>query len=382
MPKPRRVLIAIDLRYQLRHHHGVFAGAQQYAAEHADWDTVIQPFVRSAGAGSLTRYDGIIARATVGLARQAARARVPLVNIWSGSPVRTVPGVFPDFRTCGRLAAEHLVSRGLRQFAFHGFTRHRASALALEGIEEVLRENGLSHTSLAVSRRCDEDPRAWDAYARAVERWMAGWKPPLGVVVSQDILCRYLASACRHAGLRVPVDVTLIGMGNEPLVCMRPEPSLSSIDLNYERVGYEAAAMLDRLMAGAARPAAPILVEAGSLAVRQSTDAYAVDDPTVSAALHFVAERSHGPLRVEAVADHVHVTVRSLERRFRAVLGRTVVEEIARLRLERAKRTLVDSDVPIKNVAHQSGFRGVKHFHKVFRAAEGVTPGEYRRRRR
>ena len=87
-----------------------------------------------------------------------------------------------------------------------------------------------------------------------LQRWIGDWKPPLGVFVVQDFFCRYMADACRHAGLRVPEDVALIGLGNEPIACTLSEPSLSSFDVGWDRVGYEAAALLDRIMEGKPAP--------------------------------------------------------------------------------------------------------------------------------
>ena len=197
----------------------------------------------------------------------------------------------------------------------------------------------------------------------------------------QDFVCRYLVNACLHAGLRIPEDVALIGLGNEPVACTRAEPSLSSFDAGWDRVGYEAAALLERLMAGTPSPKTPILIEPTGLVLRRSTDVYVVDNPVVAAALRFIAAHSHEGIRGEDVAGHVHVTERSLRRYFLVALGRTMTEEIARLRLERAKRLLVESDEPIKQTAHDCGLTDAAYFHRVFLQAEGPTPGEFRRRR-
>ena len=122
MAKPRRVAIVIDLTYPWRHHHGVFAGIQDYASEHPNWTTVVQPRLTLHQLDDyLSGYDGIIARATAPLAEEAARVGLPLVNIWSSSPAKGVPCVFPDFKAAGRMAAEHFLQRGFRRFAFHGF---------------------------------------------------------------------------------------------------------------------------------------------------------------------------------------------------------------------------------------------------------------------
>jgi LacI family transcriptional regulator len=383
MTKTRRVAVAIDLSFPLRHHHDVFSGVQRYAREHAHWECVVQPFIRTLRKGrGETDYHGIVARATVELAQQAATAGVPVVNVWAGTPAKTLPSVLPDFEACGRMAAEHLLDRGFRQFAFQGFLQYVGTPLALAGFKSALRAAECRCTTRQIiSPKCDEDAQSWERYMSRLERWIGGWKPPLGVFVMLDIFSRYLANACLHAGLRIPEDVALIGVGNEPVICAHPEPSLSSFDVGYERVGYEAAALLDRLMDGKSAPTAPILVEPAGLVVRRSTDAYVVDNPEVAAALRFVAEHSHEAIRVDDVARHVHATVRSLRRHFHAATGRTITNEIARLRLERAKRLLVESKEPIKQVSRDCGFADAAYFHRVFLQAEGVSPGEYRRRR-
>ena len=313
--------------------------------------------------------------------RQAAKAGVPLVNVWSGTPAKGLPSVLADFEACGRMAAEHLLQRGFRQFAFQGLSRHRGTPLALAGFNAVLSAAKCPCTTQIISTKCDEDAQSWERYMVRLKQWIGGWKPPLGVFVVQDIFCRYLADACLHAGLRIPEDVALIGLGNEPLICTDSEPSLSSFDVGDERVGYEAAALLDRLMAGEPPPEAPLLVEPAELLVRRSTDVYVVDNPQVAAALRFIAEHSHEGIRVDDVARHVHATVRSLRRYFHAATGRTMTDEITRLRLERAKRLLVESDQPVKQVAGECGFTDAAYFHRVFAQAKGVSPGEYRRQR-
>ncbi len=382
MTNTRRVAVVIDLRFAVRQQHDVFAGIRRYAREHADWDCVVQPFIGTLDRNrEQTDYHGIITRATAELALQAAKAGVPVVNVWSGSPVEAAPSVLPDFQAAGRMAAEHLLQRGFRQFAFQGLARQRGTQLALLGFKAALEAATCRCSTQLVAKRCAEDARSWERYAARLEEWIAAWERPLGVFTVQDVFSRYLANACQRAGLRIPDEVSLIGCGNEPLLCTQPEPSLSSIDMGFERVGFEAAALLDRLMEGRPAPAAPLLVEPRELVVRRSTDVSVVDHPLVAAALRFIVENSHKGIRVDDVAGHVHTSLRSLERHFRKATGRTMTEEIARLRLERAKRLLVESDEPIKQLASDCGFSDPAYFHRVFLQGEGISPGEYRRRR-
>jgi LacI family transcriptional regulator len=201
------------------------------------------------------------------------------------------------------------------------------------------------------------------------------------VFAIQDVICRFLANGCLQAGLRVPEDVALIGCGNEPLVCDHPEPAMSSVDAGHERVGYEAAALLNRLMDGEENPQGPLMIAPKELVVRHSTDACMLDDSLVATALKFIAEQCHKGIRGDDVAQHVHTAERSLRRRFLAATGHTMMEEIARLRLERAKRLLVESDEPVKQVALECSFSNAAYFHRVFVQNEGISPGDYRRQR-
>ena len=170
----------------------------------------------------------------------------------------------------------------------------------------------------------------------------------------------------------------IVGTHNESDICNAPEPSLTSIDLGFGQIGYRAAALLDQIMAGHPPPATPELVMPAELVSRQSTDAHAVDNPVVGRALRYITENGHHRIQVNHVATAVSTHRRTLERRFRESLGRSIAEEIARLRLERAKRRLVETDAAMKDVAEDTGFRSADHFYKVFARMEGIPPSEYR----
>jgi LacI family transcriptional regulator len=379
----KRVVVAIDMSQPYSHHFDLYAGIERYARERGDWECVADHFLELRPQSLLgKKCDGMIARATPQMARQMADAAVPLVNVWSGSPAKDVPSVFPDAQACGKMATEHLLLRGYRQFAFQGYVRHGSTQRALVGFKAALREAGCSWTTQLISPHANERPRSWEPYLARMDQWIATWKTPIGVLVIHSGFCRFLATACLRAGLRIPEDVALIGFGNEPLICTHLEPTLSAIDMGFDRVGYEAASLLERLMAGKRAPEAPVLVEPTELIVRRSTDSYAVSHPVVRQALTFIAEHSHEGIRVDDVVRHVGVAVRSLERYFGESLGRTMTEEIARLRLERATRLLVEGDEPIKQVARACGYGDANYFHKVFINAHGVSPREYRRRHR
>ena len=383
MGKRRRVAVMIELDWPFNRHMKVFAGCQEYAAE-AGWDCTVNPFADRTleSHRGASPYDGILGRPTQQLADEARRAGVPVVNVWMNSPARaSLPGVFPDFEEAGVMAAGHLLARGFRQFGFLGYFRDVTSRLQLKGFRSVIKASGFSCSVHRFGHTGPTKATTWEPFVGGLEAWVDTWTTPIGVCGTHDLPCRYLIDVCRLKGLSVPQDVAVIGNSNEEVICASPPPALTSIDLGYTQVGYQAAVLLDRLMNGE-KPPSEQLISPAELVPRQSTDSYAVDDPLVARALRFIAEHGHEPIKVNDVAAAIPITRRSLERRFQKALRRTIAEEITRLRLERAKRRLVEADEPLKKVATASGFSNPTHFYRAFVRLEGISPKKYRQQRR
>ncbi len=378
--KARRVAISLDLKWGYKRHLEVYAGCQKYADE-VGWDCSISPAAERmlTHCNGKAPYDGVIARAGSSLAQAARAAGVPIVNVWINSPEKDLPSVFVDFEASGVMAAEHLLARGFRSFGYLGFLRDLDSSQQLRGFRKVIRESSFSCSSHRVARNCaDGQAEMWEDFVKGLEEWIDGWELPIGIFVAQDLFCRLLIDVCRAKGLHVSQDVAIVGTHNESEICKAPAPSLTSIDLGFGQVGYRAAAMLDRLMSGGKAPARPELVQPAALIPRQSTDVYASMDPLVARAMRFIAENGHRRIQVSHVAAAVATTRRTLERRFNESTGMTIAGEITRLRLQRAKRRMVETDASMKDVAIDAGFRSADHFGKVFTRIEGMTPSRYR----
>lgn len=382
--RPRRVAVMLDLQWTQKRHAAIFAGTQQYAEEHG-WATIIDEFAHDTlptRRGTPAPYDGIIARANPQLIARATSLGVPVVNVWPSSPAHhLVTGVYPDSTLSGRLFAEHLLARGFRTFGTLTAPKNVDHDLEVKEFARVVGEAGFPCTSGQIPQNPWRDLGHWRRTERLIGQWMDRLIPPIGVYVGLEGCGRLVAQQCHQRGWRVPAEIAIIAGKNEPTLCEHPRPSLTSIEIGYDRIGYEAARLLDRLMDGKAAPSQPILMPPQGLVVRESTDFFAVDNELVSSSLAYISANSHRPISPDDVAGAVGAEVRTLQNYFRKFLDRPVATEIRRVRIERAKRELVQSTRSLAAIASDVGFGTIQRLYEVFRREVGISPGEYRKQR-
>jgi LacI family transcriptional regulator len=193
---------------------------------------------------------------------------------------------------------------------------------------------------------------------------------------------RQILEASLLAGRDVPDDVAVMGVDEDRLLCSLANPPLSSVAFNLEKAGYQAAELLDGLMSGAIKEPQRIMVEPLWVVARRSTDVIALDDRCVAAALRFIRDNFHRPIGVADVVEQAPLSRRTLEIRFHRSLGRSIRKEIERVRLDWAKRLLVETNLPAAKVCEASGFNNLSYLSTVFRREVGMPLTEYRRRTR
>jgi len=382
-PKPLRVAVMLDIEVAYRRHTDAFAGIISYA-QGQDWEVSVDEYADDTLPGRRTKafaYDGVIARATRKLYERASRLGVPVVNLWNNSPVRDrLPGVFSDHKKSGRLRAEHLLSRGLSHFGALT-SRTRGQEIELKSFCDTISEAGYSCITAASPLIATKPLSNWRRTEQAVANWMERFDPPIGVYVGNDTVGRIVAQICRQRGLRVPEDVAIVAGWNEPTFCEQPPPSLTSIDLDVERIGHEAARLLHSLMDGDPPPSEHILLPPKGLVIRESTDFIAVEDEQVAEAIRFIAANSHRRIGPNEVARAVNANTRTLQLRFHKHLNRPIAAEIRRQRIERAKRELTQSKRRLSDIARDVGFGQAMRMYEIFRRELGVSPSEYRKQR-
>lgn len=373
--------IGLVFTHSLGHCRRILCGIKEYAETKPAW--ILLPIApeRATHALAAFRPAGVIAHIiTPALADHLLEVHRPLVNVSAVVPNLSIPRVGIDDVAVGRLAAAHLLDRGFMRFGFVGQSNHAYSEQRERGFREVIEDAG--H---AVACYHDRRPHVFTpmgqlwALDRDVLHWVRALPKPVGLFAPNDIWGVQLAEVCRQLDLRVPEDVALLGVDNDDLLCNLSRPALSSIALPAERLGHEAAALLDRLLTRKPRPTEPLLLPPRGVVTRRSSDTLALHDADVAAAVRFIREHRHLPLSVSDVVAEVAVSRRSLERRFRLTLRRGVWAEIRRVHLERACELLASTDMPLFEVAESSGFSGGVQLSVVFRQEIDLTPSAYRR---
>jgi LacI family transcriptional regulator len=367
----------------LAHLQAAVRGITDYAREHGRWLFTTSPETVTMSIQSLHgwRGDGIIAvllnRADV---RAVQQLGLPTVNFSGALKNPGVPRVMVNNPAVGRMAAEHLLECGFRNFAYYGLRNVNYAQGRADGLIQRLREEGHS-CSVFLSPNVFTADRPWQDEMEKLQRWLQTLQPPVGIFAASDPRARMVIEACQEVGLHVPDEVGVVGVDNDQVVCEFSDPPLSSIACDWYRIGYEAAAMLDRLMEGGQVPKEDLLIDPIAVVRRRSTDVLVVDRPEVARAVQFIRENIGRSFGVEALLRETGVARRSLELGFKRSLKCTPHAYICQARIARAKELLAGPvRMKLGAVSRACGFKDLRRFRMVFRRHEGITPAQYRRR--
>ena len=378
-PRPR---VALMIETSTVYGRNLLQGITRYLRSHRSWSIFLeQREVDTVPPGWLRTWqgDGVISRwSDPRVAESIIKEDLAAVDLSDRRPAFGLARINSDDRAIGRLAAEHLLERGFPSFASCGFSGELWAARRTEAFLEALDRAG--HTG-----RVYETPwRGAGAHVREYEqarigRWLKSLPRPVGVMASNDVRGIDVLNACQTHGLRVPDEVAVLGVDDDALLCEICSPPLSSVVPNIEQIGYEAAALLDRLMNGEHAGREERFVPPLGVKTRLSTDVLSVGDQEFATAVRFIRENACHGITVTDVLHHVLISRSTLERNFRLYLGRSPQAEIRAVQLARAKQLLAETDHPIHRIAELVGYRHVEYFNVVFKREIGQTPGLYRR---
>ncbi len=376
----RRVAVLVESSHAVG--RGIVAGISR-AARPAGWSLELESGRLGEGTPPWFRRwrgDGVIVRLAGERAAEAiGRRGLPTVDVAGAAAGTQLPHVRFDDQAIGRMAAEHLLDRGFRTLAFCGIAGLTWSADRERGLRAAAGD-----LAVAESFRFDRLVSRWTAPSTLLSRlagWLAALPRPVGVVACDDVRGAMVLEACRLAGLAVPDAVAVVGVDDDRSLCQTADPTLSSVVVDAARAGELAVGLLERLLDGSPPPRGHrgLVVPPLRVECRRSSDAFALDDPHVAAVLRMVRG---GDLRHQSVAKLVAASGlprRTLLRRCQEQLGHSLHEELIRARLARAERLLIDTTLPIAEVAARAGFNYPEYLGRVFLQRHGCSPGDFRR---
>lgn len=390
MADSRRVLLMLGCSRASE--RGMLRGVIRYCRFHHPWILYREPpFYRKPPYHELPRdvktltrlreqgFDGIFTFT-------ANRAQLETI-IPRGFPSVVVPieektpgycSIVEEARTVGRVAAEHFLDRGFTRFAFCGYDHMFWSRIRQDGFVRRVAQAGF--TVHLYQPPGPSDRLTWEAEQASMAKWLQSLPKPVGLMVCNDDRAEQVVEANKTAKARVPDEIAILGVDDDDMICELTNPPLSSIALNFEEAGYEAAAQLDRQMAGGRTLRKEIHLRPTHVHTRRSTDVLAVEDPIVAKALRFIRAHSGDVLSVEDIVEAASTSRRLLERHFKDVVGASVYREIQRTHIERACRMLAETNWSLTEIAGRCGFSNAVHFSIAFKRQMRATPQQHRRR--
>ncbi len=364
--------VALMLQIEASHGRRIMRGIIQYAHTYGHWYVYTDQGVPMITLDKLVEWEGDGIIANIGNKKQLEALktkRIPVVNVSNTLKKVNLPSVVHDEEAIGKLGAEHFLERGFKYFAFCGDSRFAWSIRRKNGFEQAIKEAGFIPQSFYNFRRGEK---------KAFVRWIERLPLPIGLMACHDTRGRILIDICEEKGLLVPDEVAVLGVDDDEMLTQLPYPMLSSVIPAGERVGYEAARMLNQIMSGKKLPSDKIIIKPAGITPRQSSNVFPVDDPEVAQAVKFIRDHASKPIWVPDILSEVLIPRRTLERRFRAALGRSITEEIIRTRIERAKMLLRETNLNIAKIAVMSGYTTVEQLYRVFQKKVGASPGVFR----
>jgi LacI family transcriptional regulator len=363
-------------------------GVRHYAKSHGNWHIFgSPPSLTSAGESALTlrslkgwKGDGIIISSNdMEELRYARSLSIPVINLGGGlEKTYGVPRIMVDHYKAGRMAARHLIERGLTSLAFYGWENQWYSTQRFLGFQAEAAEAGIQCESLL--RPINEDADLiWTKRINILVDWLSSLPVPSGVFAVHDYRAQLLLEACREAQLRVPDDIAVIGMDNDETICNHSAPTLTSITRNSMQVGLLASALLDRMIHGETHPEQEVLIAPTEVVVRESSEMMYCSNPLVRQALEYMMGHLDQSFNIALVADQIGVSKRKLEMQFSESLNSSPHQYLVKMRINHAKALIKrDPKKTIDVIARECGFGSNPSFFVAFQRLTGTTPSSYR----
>ncbi|HEX4350205.1 MAG TPA: XylR family transcriptional regulator, partial [Verrucomicrobiae bacterium] len=375
MALPRRRQVAVLIDFSRSYGRGLLSGVAKFVREHHEWSVQSEEWRWTDATPAWFKNwqgDGVIAWVeTPELADIIHSLGVPAVDVRGSVKDCGLPLIATENKTVVELVAEHFMQRGFRHYAFCGFVGANYSDQRSRLFQERLSQSGLA-CAVYHPPETSRDAQVIELEKRGLlfqdhlSNWLKSLPKPVGIMTCNDIRGHQVVNACRRANLAVPEEVAVVGVDNDEIFCELCDPPLTSVALNTLQIGYEATVLLERMMNGGKSPEKPVRLPPLGIVTRRSSDVLAMSDRQLAAGTRFMREHAFQAININEVAKAAGMSRRVFERRFVAQVGRAPKAEVLRLRLERVKDLLADTDWTLAQIAERTGFKYSEYLHTVF----------------
>jgi LacI family transcriptional regulator len=359
-------------------------GISKYSAEHGHWSFCRMPLYYRETLGDKGILDwardwqanGIIGQLYNEMETELYQSRFPVIAQDFKERFRYIPNITGKYRETGRIGAEYFLNKGYTNFAFYGFNNIVWSRERAEGFESTINQAGYHVHYFEHKKARSTD--IWYYKSKTLSKWLKNLPKPIALMACDDNQGVHITEACKQNNIRVPQDVSVLGVDNDVMLCELSDPPLSSIELDIERAGYDTAKAMDLMITGRVKFYRDILVPPLKVVTRNSTDIYASKDDNVATVLDFIHKNFDQNLLVDQIVKEVPMSRRSLEKRFVEITGLPIYKYIFKLRIEKLAQMLVSSEMSVYEIALEMGLPDSKNIARQFRQVMGCTPLEYR----
>ncbi|HZB13996.1 MAG TPA: DNA-binding transcriptional regulator [Chryseolinea sp.] len=366
----------------------ILRGITRYSKDHGPWTFCKMPtyYRETIGIDGILKWakeweaDGIIGQFYNNEeVEKFTKANIPVIAQDFKERFTDIPNITGAYNETGRLGANYFLKKGFKNFAFYGFGNIVWSRERAQGFEERIQEAGFN-----VHYYEHKDPNAavdlWYYKPSALSEWLRSLPKPIALMTCDDNQGLHIAEAAKHAGIRIPDEVAVLGVDNDETICELSETPLSSIELDAEKGGYEAARLMERMVAEKTCCAPDVIVKPTQVVTRHSTDIFASQDKYIVSALKYIHGNLDKNLKVDQVLREVPLSRRSLEKRFMLTTGYPVYEYIYNQRIEKFTQLLLETEMTIFEIALDLGLSDSKNIARQFKQVKGLTPMEYRKK--
>jgi LacI family transcriptional regulator len=374
---------------------GLMAGITDYIRDKGNWQLIVWPesskesllFLKQRGCKG-----AFVSTQTTTKAKELLQIDIPIIALSTLQNVSNLPYITANSESVARMAGEYFLKRKFKNFAFFGLTQAQWSLDRMKFFSRYLAEEGYNvHTyeeQIPIINDFVTFTTLWTNITlstgqQKLMEWLRQLPKPVAILASCDLFACHLINITNEAKLNVPDEVAILGVNDDRALCNICDPPMSSIALNFKKAGYESAKLLDRIISGQQTMEGQCIeIQPTHIESRGSTDIFAIDDPEIIQVLKYIKQNSNKPLQVDEIANHVYISKRSLQLRFRKALGRSIHDLIVQAHFDIAKALLIETNLPIDEIAGRSGFLYTSNMRRAFKKITSMLPQKYRQQHR